>query len=133
MPRLLAVPSITYVPRLYMNIIRKNFFVIGIFTALLGVTLPVRVYADSFKEISEDVAGFLGGAVLALLVGLTFMMFIINIYKMMVSTGDAGKRTEAKSRIIWSIILLFILTGVWGIISLLGAWLDIGLEGVSVG
>ena len=58
-------------------------------------------------------------AIIPLIFGLAFLLFLWGVFKFMYATENAQKE-EGKKFIMWGLIALFVMVSVWGIIKLLG-------------
>ena len=57
---------------------------------------------------------------IGVLATLAVVAFFVGLVRYIRESGDAHAHTEAKERIIWSLVALFVLFSVWGILALMG-------------
>lgn len=90
---------------------------------------PVLVFAEE--------TGFLGilntldnifKKVIPLLLILATLLFIWGLISYITGAGDEKKRAEAKHVIFWSIVVLFAMVAVWGLVSIIGDTFNIETE-----
>lgn len=91
--------------------------------ALVGIGLiPVQAQAETFKEFIGSVTTIVGQSLVLLFGALAFAAFVVSIIKML-NTTDSGQRKELRARMIWSIVLMLIMVGAWGIVSQVADWI----------
>lgn len=56
---------------------------------------------------------------LAMPYGFALLYFLWSMYELVASTGDAEKMKQARTRLIWSIVIMFVIFSVGGIIAVL--------------
>jgi len=56
----------------------------------------------------------------SVLAALALVVFFIGLVRYVRDSGDAKGHVEGRERIIWSLIALFILFSIWGILNVLG-------------
>lgn len=95
---------------------------------LLVVALPLLVSARTFEDVINDFNNYALTAINFLLV-LATLVFLWGIIKYINAGGDAAKVKEARSYILWGIIGLAIMGGVWAIVKVLGATFGVDVEG----
>lgn len=95
------------------------------------VFVPLPAFADlsSLDEWIGDLASIVIVAVTALLAGVVFVQFILNIIKLMAASGNSAAQKDLKGQLVWNILILFVFVGVWGIIALLSSWTGVGVGG----
>jgi hypothetical protein len=70
--------------------------------------------------------------VIAFIVGLTFLVFIWGIFKLVFSGKDSKEREAAKGYIVWGVVALAIMVSVWGLVNLLISFFGFGSVGPMV-
>ena len=91
---------------------------------IVGALLfPVFAFAADVSNITSLINSFGGiiNQIVPLILAVTVVYFIWNVAHFVMS-GNAGveaKRTEAINNIIWSIIAMFIMISIWGLIGIL--------------
>jgi len=85
---------------------------------------PVLVGAQagvfSLLELVSDIIA----ATVPVIIGLAVLVFIWGILRYVVAK-DSEKQNEAKSIILWGIIILFVMVSIWGLVNLLGDTLQL--------
>jgi len=62
---------------------------------------------------------------LPIVVGLALLGFFWGLALFIFAAGDEGKKDEAKSKMIWGIVALFVMVSVWGLVRFVGDALQI--------
>jgi heme/copper-type cytochrome/quinol oxidase subunit 2 len=73
---------------------------------------------SSFASILYSLIGIINMLV-SVLAALALVAFFIGLVRYVKDAGDAKGHAEGRERIIWSLIALFILFSIWGILNLL--------------
>ncbi len=98
---------------------KKTFFLYGIF---LGVSVPWAVFGA--QTIQGFIAQVLNFSYLLFWpfygIALFFFFWGIVTFIFKESVGD-GAREQAKKRMVWGVVALFVLTSVWGIVGFIGS------------
>ncbi len=82
----------------------------------------IKKYMNTFKEYVNNLSDFIGNTIGGLIITLAVSAFLFTVFKFIVdrNSGQAGDGLkDAKNRLGWGIIALFVLFSVWGIISFL--------------
>jgi len=66
----------------------------------------------------------INSAIIPLIFALAFLFFLWNIFRF-VQSSDKTNKEEAKTRMVWGLIALFVMLSVWGIIAILSKTLGI--------
>lgn len=98
------------------------------FLPFAAIVLPLSVSARTFGDIIKDFNEYALDAINFLLV-LATLVFLWGIIKYINAGGDAAKVKEARSYMLWGIIGLAIMAGVWAIVKVLGATFGVNVEG----
>lgn len=90
-----------------------------LFIALLAV-FPAATFAEvtDFKSLMQLFVNLLG-SVMGLLYMAAFVAFFWGIALFILNTNDDKKRQEGKTWMLWSIIALFVMITIWGLVGLL--------------
>lgn len=88
-------------------------------------TLPNFTYIESAFNAGKVV---LGGLINVLMIG-AFLWFLWTVITFI--TADAAKKKEAREKMLWGIVGLFIMTSVWGIIGILRQTTQAGQGGTG--
>jgi len=83
----------------------------------LSFFLPVSVLAapESFKEFVSTTLLDIANALILVLIALATLVFIYGVVRYVGAGGDAEAIKKARAFIIWSIVGLALILGVWGI------------------
>ncbi len=95
------------------------------------LALPVLAFAQDFTYVNNVFSagkGVLGGLINILMIG-AFLWFLWTVVVFM--KADAAKKAEARDRMLWGILGLFIMTSVWGIIGILRQTTQAGQGGTG--
>ncbi len=74
---------------------------------------------------SEGLGGFITliqtylGYALPILISIAVLYFVWNVFQYTIKSGDEEARKKAKGNIIWGVIGLFVIVGVWGLVGIL--------------
>ncbi len=69
------------------------------------------------------------GKTIPLLITLALVAFMYGVIQYLINGEDENKRKEGRKFMLWGIISLFVMLGVFGILQVLGNTLDIGTGG----
>lgn len=72
----------------------------------------------SLRLILNSVAAFVSGKVMPILVGIAILAFLYNMVYFIAKSGNEQERETFKSYMVNSLIAMFILVSVWGIVGL---------------
>ncbi len=123
-----------------MKILRNKLYIAtSVFT---GTLLPLSsVFAQNTSNTCSnnsmnnlgDVFNFatclLSRSVIPLLVTTALVAFMFGVIQYLINAEDENKRKEGRKFMLWGIISLFVMLGIFGILQLLGNTLDIGTGG----
>lgn len=104
---------------------------------LVGVatlaTVPRFASADTstLKGIIDSFAEIIGQSLVTLLFGMALAAFIWGVIRMVIAAGDQNKREEGKKWLVWGILGMFVIVGLWGIVGFLSSTFGIGLGGTA--
>ena len=94
--------------------------------AIAGVVwLPnvASAAATDFDAAHTLLSGWLG-TLISLLIGIGLLVFIWGMVKFIGAGDDAG-RSEGKTKMLWGIIILFVMVSIWGIVNFIDSSLDL--------
>lgn len=109
---------------------------LGLFSVLSFTFFYSHAFADStssktFQQVVTEFILKAGTYILTLLVALTVLMFLYGLAKYMFKgQGSDTARSEGRKLMLWGIIGIFVMTGVWGLVSILAS--TIGHESTYV-
>jgi uncharacterized membrane protein len=97
--------------------------------------LPMLAFASSPQLTGvEDFIKSIGrlvGILLPLVVAIGLLYFFWGLAQFILASGDEDARKEGRSKMIWGVIALFVMTSVWGLVTFVGDQLDIAQNGDS--
>lgn len=108
------------------------------FLILFNILLPVTLFAQaksttlcptSFANIGELLGVFLcfiGSYIIPILFGVAFLYFMWNIIETIRKAANEKERKDAQRTLFISIIALFVMVSVWGIVKILSSTLGLG-------
>ena len=78
-------------------------------------------YTGGFSSIQQTLATLKGfiNVLIPFVIGLAVLMFIIGLIQFVTSGGDEDKHVAARNTIIWGVIIIFVMTAVWGLVNIL--------------
>lgn len=97
---------------------------------IASAMLPMFAFAQlgNIENIVESI-GKLVSLATPIVVGLALLAFFWGLVKFIFSSGDEDARGDAKGLMIWSVVALFIMISIVGIITFIGDALDIDQGG----
>jgi protein-S-isoprenylcysteine O-methyltransferase Ste14 len=106
---------------------------IGLLVLSGAVTWPAVASADTstLKGIIDSFAEIIGQSLVSLLFGMALAAFIWGVIRMVIAQGDQNKREEGKKWLVWGILGMFVIVGLWGIVGFLSSTFGIGLGGTA--
>jgi hypothetical protein len=79
----------------------------------------------TFKTFVEDVVGVLNSYVVPIIIALIFLFFVWGIAKSFILDGSDQARAQGRQFVLWGIIAIAVLLGVWGIVNMLLSTLNL--------
>ena len=79
------------------------------------ISTPLLLRAQSATDLifeTEDLIGIL----LGVMTGIVFLTFLWGVARYILQSGNEEKRKELKRFLVWSILALFVMASLWGII-----------------
>jgi hypothetical protein len=74
--------------------------------------------ASSLSSIVQTLIGLIN-MLISVLAALALVVFFIGLVRYIKDSSDSHAHTEGRERIIWSLVALFILFSIWGILALM--------------
>jgi hypothetical protein len=99
---------------------KKNIRVTIAFFALL--LLPCAVtFAQTLTYITTLATDFgsLVASIIPVFIALAFLVFVWGLIVFIAASGDDSAKEEGRRRMIWGVLALFVITAIWGILSVL--------------
>lgn len=99
---------------------------------IVGALVIAPVFASAQVGNLSNVTTFLhsiGGLIntaLPIVVGLALLGFFWGLAMFVFKSGDEAEQTKAKSMMIWSVVALFVMVSVWGLVNFLGQTIGVG-------
>lgn len=94
--------------------------------------VPILAKAQTFASLTNSWVGFLN-KVVAVLGSIAFLFFMWGGAMVILGSGDTGKVKEGKQRMIWSLVGLFVMFSVWGLLSFMNGTIFGGASGGAAG
>lgn len=87
---------------------------------VISALLPIMAFAQTtFFDILVTVSDLLA-IVIPILLVIATIIFIYGLITYILNVGNAEKQKEARSLMIWGIVLLFVIVAVWGLVGVVG-------------
>ncbi len=88
-------------------------------SAAIAMAPGVAFAADvsSLTNLLNQITNLVGGTLPRLFFAMALAYFLYGLVNYVTVAGDEKKRTEARNTIVYGIIILFVMTSVWGLIS----------------
>lgn len=98
------------------------------FILAASVLAPVLASAQQLGNVNTFLTsiGNLVNTALPIVVGLALLAFFWGLVRFIFAAGDEEKRKESRSMMIYSIIALFVMVSVWGLVGFIGQALGVG-------
>lgn len=99
-------------------------------TTGLGVASAQQVL-NNVETIVTKSSSIIGGGVTGLLMGVTFAVFLFSIITFLLKrrSGDDKGLQDAKNMLGWSVIAMFVMVAIWGLVTFISQTFNIGLGG----
>ena len=99
-------------------------------TTGLGVASAQQVL-NNVETIVTKSSSIIGGGVTGLLMGVTFAVFLFSIITFLLKrrSGDDKGLQDAKNMLGWSVIAMFVMVAIWGLVTFICQTFNIGLGG----
>jgi uncharacterized membrane protein YidH (DUF202 family) len=62
---------------------------------------------------------FINSVAVPLLIGIAVIIFIVSTFRYVLSSNDSKAHGEARGRMIWGVIAIFVIVSVWGFVNIL--------------
>ena len=73
-----------------------------------------------FQDLLSYVSCIISGSVIPLIFALAMVMFIWGVVQYVINNDEEAKREKGKQFMIWGIIGLTVMIGVWGLVKIVG-------------
>ncbi len=74
---------------------------------------------SSFKNFVNSLIGFIESTIIPILITVAVLFFVYNVTMFIFRADDKAQREKMKQYMIWSVIALFLIFSLWGIIAIL--------------
>lgn len=105
---------------------KKYFLIISAFL----ISLPSWVFAKTVGEYITDIAKWIAGSVIPILIIIAVIIFIIGVIRFVMLAGNEQERASGRLFIIRGLIGLFVILAIWGILAVFGNTLGISSLGI---
>jgi len=96
----------------------KYLSVSKLFGAIVVATLlPSIVYAQTINDFLDDFLNLLNDSI-PVIVGLAVIFFLWGLVTYILKTENKEARAEARSRMFWGIVIIFVMVSLWGFVNL---------------
>ncbi|MBI2086727.1 MAG: hypothetical protein HYT69_00950 [Candidatus Zambryskibacteria bacterium] len=88
---------------------------------------PAIAFAQGLENLDtllESIGDLIGNA-LPVVVAIALLVFFWGLVKYILSAGDETKKKDGQRLMIWSLVALFVMVSVWGLVGFIGDALDI--------
>ncbi len=94
----------------------------GLVAIFVALSVPVAAYAGpaDLKTVAE-IAMALLSLVVTLLMVLAVLAFIYGAIRFIAGSGDERARSEGKQVMVWGVLSLFMMVGIWGVVRIIYA------------
>ncbi len=96
----------------------KKYIALGSIMAFM----PVLAFATTVTTLMETFSGILG-VLMPILISLAVIFFIFSLLMFILKEGE--DKAEAKTQMIWGIVILFVMISVWGLVGVLSDTLNL--------
>jgi hypothetical protein len=106
--------------KLCYNICMKIFIYTQFFLSTLFYVKAQTLFAE-IDNLFKSSTNIVAGSLTTLLMGLAFAAFLFSIIRFIAdrSKGDSDGLKDAKSRLVWTTVALFVMVAVWGLVNFL--------------
>jgi len=95
-----------------------------VLVSLLG--LPLYSNAADVTSVLNTAKGWVD-ILLPLSFSVAFLAFVYGIIRFLMSGSDTNKKEEAKNRLLWGVVAMFVVVTIWGIVAFIGLTFGVGL------
>jgi hypothetical protein len=74
---------------------------------------------SNISAVFHLVGCIIGNALIPMLVSLSIIVFMIGIIKYIAGAGDATKREEGRTFMLYGIVALFVMVSIWGLVGII--------------
>lgn len=98
---------------------------------LVDMVSAQQTILNNVDTIVTKSSTIIGGGLTNLLMGLTFSLFLISIITFLWKrrSGDDKGMNDAKNMLGWSVIAMFVMVAIWGLVTFISQTFGIGLGG----
>ena len=86
---------------------------------LVGLFVPAIAHAQTLFTFLASINTLIA-ATFPVIISLAVLFFLYGLLKYMLRTDSPEERANARSVMIWGVIIIFVMTSIWGFVNLLG-------------
>jgi uncharacterized membrane protein HdeD (DUF308 family) len=79
-------------------------------------------------EFIDTITGIIGNSIIPLIFTLAFAFFVWGVVQYVLNDTDETKKEKGKQFMIWGLVALTVMFGVWGLVAVLGDTFDIDID-----
>lgn len=105
----------------------KNITTISLLVSALLPSVALAVATPgSFRELVNLFLGHMT-TIIEILFLIAVLVFLWNIAQLILNAGNSEVNTDMKKKLVWGVVIMFVLVSMWGIIQFLGD--SVGISG----
>ncbi len=110
-----------------MNNKQNNLNLIKFLSVISVASLPALALAavEDLGDAIGVITNLITKSIIPLIFALALAVFVWGVVQYVINSGEEAKKEKAKSFMIWGIIGLTVMVGVWGLVSILGETFDV--------
>ncbi len=85
---------------------------------IIIICVPYVIFANDLRSFSVNLVKIINSAI-TLIMGVAFISFMIGLIRFIGTSGDDKSRSNGKQLMVWGVIALFVMTAVWGIVTIM--------------
>ena len=85
------------------------------------VASPALAFAQNFSSVTNAISSVesIVNSLIPLVIGIGVLVFLWGLVSFLTAGADEEKRGEARTHMIWGIVVLFVMVSVWGLVNIL--------------
>lgn len=87
--------------------------------AFLAPLAALAATDDKVGNFIDNLGGWVNN-LLPIFVGLALLYFFYGIVLFLTSGGESDKKADAKDKILWGVIAMFVMVSIWGLVAFIG-------------
>jgi uncharacterized membrane protein YidH (DUF202 family) len=97
----------------------------NLYLLLISIFLPNLAYAVDFGTLLDNINGEIVNPLIKMLIAVAIAVFVYGIVEFIANADNENKRTTGKRHMLWGVIGLTIMLGVYGILNIVVNTLEI--------